>query len=78
MADKPTTAVDIAWEGGFKFVSRDAHGRSIAVDAPENDGDGFEGFMPGELMLTRYCSVGATLGGRATITSTYEIVEETD
>ena len=146
MAEKPTTSIDITWEGGFRFESRDAHGHTVTVDAPENDGDRFEGFMPGELLLTslsgcsgidvinilrkqrqdvtglvirvvgaqqpdapwtwdeielqytvrgrglnkaaveraihlsetKYCSVGATLSGRSAITSTFEVVEDSD
>ena len=144
MADKPETSIDVSWQGGFKFASRDVYGHTVTVDAPVNDGDEFEGFMPGELLLTSlagctgidivsilqkqrqnvtgleirvtgtqqpdppwtwdeieleytvkgiglkdsvveravhlsetmYCSVGATLGGRARITSTYRIVED--
>ena len=134
----------MAWEGGLKFAARDAYGHSVTVDAPANEGDAFDGFKPGEMMLTslaacsgidvvgilrkqrqrvsaleisvrgeqlpdppwtwvaielryrvrgtglkdsaverairlaetKYCSVGATLEGRANITSTYEIIEE--
>ena len=144
MGDKPTTSIDVSWEGGFKFASRDAYGHTVTVDAPVNDGDDFDGLMPGELLLTslagcsgidvvnilrrqhqqltsleirvtgtqqpeppwewdeieleytvkgrglkgpaveraihlsetRYCSVGATLGGRARISSTYRIIED--
>ena len=146
MAEKPTTSIDITWEGGFRFESRDAHGHSVTVDAPEKDGDSFEGFMPGELLLTslsgcsgidvinilqkqrqhvtgleirvkgsqqpdapwtwdeielqytvrgrgldesaveraillsetKYCSVGATLSGRATISSTFQVLEDSE
>jgi len=56
MADRPTSTVDLNWEGGFKFTSADAHGHSITVDAPQNDGDGFDGFKPGELLLTALAS----------------------
>ena len=52
MADRPTCTVDLSWEGGFKFTSSDAYGHSVTVDAPQNDGDEFAGFMPGELLLT--------------------------
>ena len=146
MAEKPTTTIDVTWEGGFRFESRDAHGHSVTVDAPQKDGDRFEGFMPGELLLTslsgcsgidvinilqkqrqdvtgleirvkgsqqpdapwtwdeielqytvrgkglnksaveraiqlsetKYCSVGATLSGRTNITSTFEVLEDSD
>lgn len=144
MPERPTTTIDVSWQGGLKFTSRDAYGHTLTVDAPENDGDSFDGFMPGGMMLTslvgcsgidvvgilqkqrqevtgidvrvtgvqnpdppwtweeirleyvvtgkgisaaaveraihlsetRYCSVGATLSGRATISSTFRIVEE--
>ena len=144
MAERPTTSVELTWNGGYKFSSSDAYGHRITVDAPYNDGDRFDGFMPGELLLTslsgcsgidlvgilrkqrqdvtgleirvkgtqqpdppwtweqieleyivkgrgisesavkraidlsenRYCSVGATLQGRAKITSTFQIIEE--
>ena len=144
MSDKPTTTVDLSWKGGFEFVSRDGYGHALVVDAPENEGEPFAGFMPGELLLTslagcsgidivnimrrqrqqvtgleihvkgaqqsdppwtwdeieleyvvkgvglkasaveraihlsetKYCSVGATLGAKARITSGFRIVEE--
>ena len=56
MADRPTSTVELNWEGGFKFTSADAHGHSITVDAPQNDGDEFGGFKPGELLLTALAS----------------------
>ena len=52
MADKPTTNIELTWNGGFKFTSNDAHGHSVIVDAPMKDGDTFDGFKPGELLLT--------------------------
>ena len=52
MADRPTSTVDLSWKGGFKFSSSDAFGHSVTVDAPQNDGDEFAGFKPGELLLT--------------------------
>ena len=52
MAEKPTTSIDLTWKGGFKFASRDAYGHTVTVDAPVADGDGFDGFMPGEMLLT--------------------------
>ena len=144
MADKPTSTINVNWEGGFKFTSSDAYGHSVTVDAAENDGDSFDGMMPGELLLTslagcsgidlvnilqrqrqqvtgleikvigaqipdppwtwleieleytirgkglsesaveraidlsenKYCSTGATIGGRAKISSTFKIIEE--
>jgi len=137
------TTIDVTWQGGFKFTSWDAHGHTLTVDAPADDGDDFDGFMPGDMMLTslvgcsgidvveilrkqrqdvtgidvratgvqqpdppwiweeirleyvvtgkdineaaverairlsetKYCSVGATLAGRARISSTFRIVE---
>ncbi len=144
MADRPTSTVDLSWEGGFRFTSSDAYGHSVTVDAPQNDGDEFAGFMPGELLLTslagcsgidvvnilmrqrqqvtglrikvkgtqapdppwvwqdvemeyiisgkdlrstlverairlseeKYCSIGATIAGRATVKSTFRIIED--
>ena len=52
MSDKPTTTVDLSWKGGFEFVSRDSYGHALVVHAPENEGEPFAGFMPGELLLT--------------------------
>ena len=144
MADRPTSSVQLGWQGGFKFTSEDAHGHALTVDAPENEGDVFDGMMPGDLLLSslgscsgidvvnilrrqrqnvtglevsvvgeqlpdapwtwvairldytvrgrglresavrraielseeRYCSIGATIGGRAEISSNFTIVEE--
>ena len=50
--DRPTTTVDLRWEGGLRFAASDAHGHRVTVDAPANDGEPFEGFKPGELLLT--------------------------
>ena len=52
MAERPTSTIDVQWEGGFKFTSRDAYGHTVTVDAPSNDGDAFDGMMPGVLLLT--------------------------
>ena len=52
MAERTTSTVQLNWEGGFKFTSADAYGHTITVDAPQNDGDEFEGFKPCELLLT--------------------------
>ncbi len=52
MPDKPITNIEVSWEGGYKFSSRDAYGHSVIVDAPQSDGDGFDGMMPGGLLLT--------------------------
>ena len=52
MADRPTSTINVNWEGGFKFTSNDAYGHSVIVDAAMNDGDSFDGMMPGELLLT--------------------------
>jgi putative redox protein len=52
MADRPTTKIDLSWEGGLKFSAEDAYGHQVTVDAPAADGDAFDGFKPGELLLT--------------------------
>lgn len=52
MSERPTSTVQLNWEGGFKFTSADAHGHTIEVDAPQVDGGEFDGFKPGELLLT--------------------------
>ena len=143
MADKPSSSVQLGWQDGFKFVSQDTHAHTVTVDAPQSEGDSFDGMMPGDLLLTslgscsgidvvnilrrqrqevtgleisvrgeqlpdapwtwvainieytvrgrglresavrraielseeRYCSIGATIGGRAEITSSFTIVE---
>jgi putative redox protein len=144
MSDNPVTTIDVQWQGGFKFASDDGHGHNVIVDAPQNEGDDFDGMMPGGLLLSglagcsgidvvnilqrqrqnvtgieikatgeqlpdapwtytsfhleytikgkgldesrvrraielseeKYCSVGATLKGKAAISSTYRIIEE--
>ena len=140
----PTTQVEIAWLGGMKFRANDSNGHTVTVDAPEAEGEPYDGMVPGHLLLTslaacsgidvvnilkrqrqaitglsievdgsqlpdppwtwteirlayrvrgaglkrsaveraihlsetKYCSIGATLSGRAEISSTFEIVEE--
>ncbi len=52
MPSSPETTIDLAWDGGLRFTSRDGFGHSITVDAPEDDGQPFDGFKPGELLLT--------------------------
>lgn len=144
MAERPTSSVQVDWQGGFRFAARDTHGHSVLVDAPQSAGDDFGGMMPGDLLLTslaacsgidvvnilrrqrqdvrgveisvtgeqlpdapwtwvaarlhytirgrglreaavrraielsetKYCSIGATIGGRTEISSGYTIVEE--
>ena len=49
---RPGTAVHMQWEGGFKFTAADEYGHTIVVDAPQEDGADFDGFKPGELLLT--------------------------
>ena len=139
-----STTVELNWGGGLKFTSSDGYGHTVVIDAPERDGEQFDGFKPGEMMLTslagcsgidvvgilrkqrqdvtgieirvtgtqepdppwtwetvfveyvvrgrnldrrkveraihlsetKYCSVGATLGVRCEISSTFELVEE--
>ncbi len=143
MSGRPGSSVSLSWEGGFKFQSNDSHGHTISLDAPQDDGGSFEGFLPGDMLLTalagcsgidvvniltrqrqqvdgldievkgyqnpeppwtwedisvhytihgrgvkenlveraidlsenKYCSIGATISGRARIRSTFEIVE---
>ena len=143
MSDRPGSSVRLSWEGGFRFESKDSHGHTLTLDAPQNDGDEFGGFMPGDMLLTalagcsgidvvnilakqrqrvdgleievrgsqnpdppwtwedielhyivrgsginerlvrraidlsenKYCSIGATISGRARISSSFEIVE---
>ena len=144
MADRPGSSVQLGWQGGFKFESEDGHGHTLTVDAPQNQGEAFDGMMPGDLLLSslgscsgidvvnilkrqrqevtgleiavtgeqlpdapwtwvdirleytvrgrglressvrraielseeRYCSIGATIAGRAEITSSFTIVDE--
>ena len=143
MDDRPSSSVSLAWQDGFRFDSRDSHGHSLTLDAPQSEGDSFEGFMPGDMLLTalagcsgidvvnilarqrqqvdgleisatgrqspdppwawedvaihytlrgsglnprlvkraidlsesKYCSIGATIGGVTRVSSTYEIIE---
>ena len=142
-AERPSNTVRLNWEEGFRFESRDAHGHTLTLDAPQSDGAEFQGFMPGDMLLTalagcsgidvvnilermrqkvegieisvkghqnpdppwayedieihytvrgsdlnerlvarainlsenKYCSIGATISGRARITSEFEIIE---
>ena len=52
MDERPGSSVRLTWQDGFRFDSRDTHGHSITLDAPRSDGDSFEGFMPGDMLLT--------------------------
>ena len=52
MSDGPGSSVRLSWEGGFRFESKDSHGHTLMLDAPQNDGDEFGGFMPGDMLLT--------------------------
>ena len=52
MADRPSSSVQLGWQGGFKFASQDAHAHTVTVDAPQREGDSFDGMMPGDLLLT--------------------------
>ena len=140
---RPASAVTLEWRGGFRFDSQDEHGHALTLDAPQADGAPFDGFTPGDMLLTalagcsgidvanillkqrqkiagvqirvsgrqnpeppwawedihltyvirgegvnpnlarraielsenKYCSIGATIGGRANVTSDFEIVE---
>ena len=141
--DRPSSSVSLNWRGGFRFESRDTHGHTLTLDAPQSDGAAFDGFMPGDMLLTalagcsgidvvnilermrqkvddiqisvkgrqnpdppwtwedieihytiygsglnerlvrrainlsenKYCSIGATISGRARISSDFEIIE---
>ena len=50
--DRPTTTVELRWEGAQKYTSSDAYGHTVTVDAPIEDGESFAGFKPGEMLLT--------------------------
>ena len=52
MAERPTSSVQVEWQGGFRFAASDTHGHSVTVDAPQSAGDDFAGMMPGDLLLT--------------------------
>ena len=141
--ERPSSTVSLTWQDGFRFDSRDSYGHSLTLDAPQSDGAQFDGFMPGDMLLTalagcsgidvvnilkrmrqnvegieisvkgfqnpdppwtwediqihytvrgsglkdhlvrrainlsenKYCSIGATISGRARITSEFDIVE---
>lgn len=49
---RPGSEVTLEWRGGFRFDSQDGHGHALALDAPMADGDSFDGFMPGDMLLT--------------------------
>ena len=50
--ERPSSTVNLAWEGGFRFESSDSHGHTLTLDAPQSDGAPFDGFMPGDMLLT--------------------------
>ncbi len=50
--DRPRSDVALSWRGGFRFDSQDEHGHVMTLDAPQNSGDSFDGFMPGDMLLT--------------------------
>lgn len=52
MDDRPSSSVSLTWKDGFRFDSKDTHGHDIILDAPQSEGDSFEGFMPGDMLLT--------------------------
>ena len=52
MDDRPASAVSLAWKGGFKFESADGYGHTLTLDAPQSDDAPFDGFMPGDMLLT--------------------------
>ena len=39
------------WQGNMKFAFTDGYGHELIVDAPEDDGDSFDGFMPAYMLL---------------------------
>ena len=49
---RPGSAVTLEWRGGFRFDSQDGHGHALTLDAPMADGDSFDGFTPGDMLLT--------------------------
>ena len=51
MSEKPSTSVDVEWEGGLRVTASDAYGHALTVDTPEKTGSPFAGVMPGELLL---------------------------
>jgi len=52
MDSRPTTAVELTWHGNRKFTSSDIYGHTVTIYAPDHDGEEFDGFKPGEMMLT--------------------------
>ena len=52
MAEKPVTAIEMKWEDGLRFRSTDSFGHTVIVDAPTEEGQTFQGMMPGGLLLT--------------------------
>ena len=50
--DRPSSSVSLTWQNGFRFDSQDTHGHTLTLDAPQSEGDSFEGFMPGDILLT--------------------------
>ena len=53
MAERPTSSVQVEWQGGFKFAARDTHGHSVIVDAPQNAGDEFAGRVNSAQLLRK-------------------------
>ena len=49
---RPGSSVTLEWRGGFGFDSQDGHGHALTLDAPMADGDSFDGFTPGDMLLT--------------------------
>lgn len=44
-------AVTATWQGGMRFLSRDASGHQVVTDAPSSEGGAVQGFRPTELLL---------------------------
>lgn len=51
MADRSTLDVSGRWHGGMKFAFDDGYGHRLIVDAPDREGEPFDGFMPAHLLL---------------------------
>ena len=48
----PTSIINLKLGKGLSFSSEDSNGNKISVGTPEIDGEEFNGFSPGDMMLT--------------------------
>ena len=48
----PTSTINLKLGKGLSFSSKDSNGNKISVGTPEIDGEEFNGFSPGDMMLT--------------------------